>query len=100
MSLKSSKAGQWLASSASDGPIKIWSLVDGQEPLLSNLQKNTSSVFNLGFSPDQKFLITASNSEVLLWNTDWNSLQNKTCKWLQEYQSNKLGKSINLKSCS
>jgi WD40 repeat protein/energy-coupling factor transporter ATP-binding protein EcfA2 len=83
--LSLNRKGTWVASSSPNGVTKIWSLVDQKNPLLSTIQKGSNAINKLKFSPDAKSLITSTNDEIQIWNTDFNKLKKSSCLWLEDY---------------
>lgn len=67
MSIASSK--RHLALGLSDNSIKVLDLVNDFKPI-ANLTGHTNSVFALGYSPDEKFLISGSrDAHLKIWDT-------------------------------
>src|SRR5262249_24892603 len=53
-----SSAGQWLASSSRDKTVKVWDVHQGQE--MRTLRGHTGEVRGVTFSPDDRWLVSAS----------------------------------------
>ncbi len=72
-SLAVSPDGSILASGHTDGAVRLWNLVSGQQT--AKLTKHTDAVKSLAFSPDGSLLSSAgSDCQVNLWNVEHSTL--------------------------
>jgi eukaryotic-like serine/threonine-protein kinase len=58
--------GRLMASAGADGVVKVWKRDTGD--VLLNLTEHTDYVFGLAFSPDGRYLASASWREVIVWD--------------------------------
>jgi WD40 repeat protein len=59
---------EYLASGDGDSQVKLWNHATGQ-PIHTPLSGHTDFVEGIAFSPDGRYLATASLREVILWDT-------------------------------
>ena len=58
--------GKLLASGGADQTVKVWNTATGKE--VRNLSGHTHYVFGVAFSPDGRYLASASWAEVIVWD--------------------------------
>ncbi|MDY6940175.1 MAG: WD40 repeat domain-containing protein [Cyanobacteriota bacterium] len=77
--------GRTLAS-ASDA-VKLWSLdEDLDDPLLTTLEDDNTSVWSLSFASSGKTLASGrADGTVVLWNLDFDNLLERGCHWIADY---------------
>ncbi|MBE9039660.1 PD40 domain-containing protein, partial [Oscillatoriales cyanobacterium LEGE 11467] len=80
-----SSDGKTLAS-ASDA-VKLWQLDEELDnPLLTTLEDDNTSVWSVSFSGDGKTLASSrADGTVVLWNLDFDDLLDRGCNWIEDY---------------
>src|SRR5204862_439473 len=62
-----SPTGQRLASAGRDGTVRIWDAASGK--CVQTFRGHNDSVNSVAFSPDDQYVVSASEMEVKVWNT-------------------------------